>query len=186
MYQIQIEDIELDEILKDFLEISIDLQLQRKREIKEDIEKQLQERKKREFKRACVIDRNLIFNALMYIINHYEENMEAVLDEDVEWRAAGNMQLKGTSYQTLLVNYNNKKCCSFKAEIDTITCYMESRSLSPSMNRKGNVSWDILPAMNKSAHLHDFMNSIEQMYYEKKDVTADDIVPLLADISTRQ
>lgn len=78
MYQIQIEDIELDEILKDFLEISIDLQLQRKREIKEDIEKQLQESKKREFKRACVIDRNLIFNALMYIINHYEENMEAV------------------------------------------------------------------------------------------------------------
>ena len=184
----KITDEELNEILKDFLKISTSLQIQRKKEIKKKIEELILGDNKRKFEKSCVIDRNLIFNAIMYIVNRCEENMNGILEEDESWRNTSD-KYEGTSYQILKINYDNKRCCSFKAIVDTITCDYDTYAY-PLTNKKSNIcffdlKWNLEHAIKKSIYLADFMSSIEQMYYEKKDITIDDVASLLAVISNK-
>lgn len=184
----EIKKKDLEDILQEFLEMSIELQQQRKEEIERKIEEQIQYQKRREFEKSCVIDRKLILNSLAYIINHYEEDMSAKLENNEEW--SGSLQWSElTGYQILTINYNDKKIV-FKAKIDSEGCYPDEEYCVGhiDMNKHSDICFfeiknKLYPVLKDSNYLLEFMNSIEQMYLEKQNITTEDIQQLLVNIS---
>ena len=184
----EINDKELELILQEFLEISIDLQQQRKKEIEEKIKEKIQKQKRREFEKNCMIDRELILNSLVYIINHYEENMKANLEKEQEWsRNSQWSELIG--YQILTINYNSRKLI-FKAIITSIGCYPDEEYCigNIDMNKHSNICFfdiknELSYVLKNSSYLLEFMNNIENMNLEKKNITTENIQQLLANIS---
>lgn len=184
----EINEKELEEILQEFLEISIELQQQRKEEIDKHIEEQIQYKKRRQFEKSCVIDRELILKSLSYIINHYEENISAKLEKEEEW-SRDSQWSKLTGYHKLIINYNNREI-SFKAKIDSEGCYPDEEycGVYVDMNKHSDICFfeiknELSPVLKNSNYLLEFMNSIEDMYLEKKNITTEDIQQLLVNIS---
>lgn len=184
----EIKKKDLEDILQEFLEISIELQQQRKEEIERKIEEQIQYQKRREFEKSCVIDRKLILNSLAYIINHYEEDMSAKLENNEEWSGSSQWS-ELTGYQILTINYNDRKIV-FKAKIDSEGCYPDEEYCVGhiDMNKHSDICFfeiknKLYPVLKDSNYLLEFMNSIEQMYLEKQNITTEDIQQLLVNIS---
>ena len=184
----EINEKDLEDILQEFLEISIELQQHRKEEIERKIEEQIQKQKRREFEKSCVIDRKLILNSLAYIINHYEEDMSAKLENNEEWSGSSQWS-ELTGYQILTINYNDRKIV-FKAKIDSEGCYPDEEYCVGhiDMNKHSDICFfeiknKLYPVLKDSNYLLEFMNSIEEMYLEKQNITTEDIQQLLVNIS---
>lgn len=184
----EINEKDLDNILQEFLEISIELQQQRKDEIERKIEEKIRYQKRREFEKSCIIDRKLILNSLAYIINHYEENMSAKLEKKEEW-SGGSQWSELTGYQILTINYNDREIY-FKTKIDSIGCYPDEEYCVGhiNMNKNSNICFfeiksELSSVLKNSNYLLEFMNSIEEMYLEKQNITIEDIQQLLVNIS---
>ena len=184
----EINEKDLEKILQEFLEISIELQKHRKDEIERKIEEKIQYQKRREFEKSCVIDRKLILSSLAYIINHYEEDMSAKLEKKEEWSRSSQWS-ELTGYQILTINYNNKEIY-FKAKIDSEGCYPDEEycGVYVDMNKHSDICFfeiksELSSALKSSNYLLEFMNSIEKMYLEKQNITVEDIQQLLVNIS---
>lgn len=186
LYEISSE--KLDEFLQEFLEMSKTLQLQRKEEIENLLEKRVLRKKREEYEKSCLIDRKLIFNLLAYIINHYEENMSAIQETKEEWsRSSQWSELHG--YHKLTIKFNGEEV-SFKTEVDSEGVYPDEEYCGVYVNV--NKDTDIcffaikrvfIPILNNSSYAINFMNMIEEMYGKKRNITAEDIHPLFVSVS---
>ena len=182
----EIDEKKLEEILQDFLKNSIELQQQRKEQIEEKIKENIQEKKRKEYEKSCVIDRELILNSLTYIINNYENNMSAKLENKEEWSRSSQWS-ELTGYQILTINFNNIEI-SYETEIDSNGCYPDEEYFCINMNKHTDICFfevkkRLSIALINSNYLLEFMNNIEEMYLVKKSITAEDIQQLLANIS---
>lgn len=184
----EISEKELEEILQEFLETSIELQQKEKEKIEQKRKEQIEKSKRSEFEKSCVIDRRLILNSLAYIINHYEENISAKLEKEKEWsRSPQWSELIG--YHKLIINYNDKEIY-FKSKIDSYGCYPDEEycGVYIDMNKHTDICFFELknvlsPVLKNSNYLLGFMNSIEEMYTKKQNITSEDILQLIVDIS---
>ena len=139
-----------------------------------------QQRKK--FENSCVIDRMLIFNSLLYIINHYENDMIARLDFYEEWDY-GNQWSELKGYHKLIINYKDNEFV-YKTLIDTFGCYPDEEYCFRGAHINPNTRTDIpffslkdtlyLPIQH-STYLKDFFDMLEILYDNKKNITSDDI-----------
>ena len=187
----EISEIELEEILQEFLKITNNLQQQRKIEIADKMEEQREQRRRKEFENSCVIDRKLIFNSLTYIMNHYEKNMSAIQEKEEEWsRSSQWSELRG--YHKLTIQSGDEKVC-FKTEIDSNGCYPDEEycGVYIDINKNTNICFfdikkTLLPVLKNSNYAIVFMNSIEEKYLEKQNITFEDIQQLLANITNKK
>ena len=172
----------LEEILNEFLELSSDLQQKRKQEIEEIINERIMKQQRKKFENSCVIDRMLIFNSLLYIINHYENDMIARLDFYEEWDY-GNQWSELKGYHKLIINYKDNEFV-YKTLIDTFGCYPDEEYCFRGAHINPNTRTDIpffslkdtlyLPIQH-STYLKDFFDMLEILYDNKKNITSDDI-----------
>lgn len=184
----KISNIELEEVLKEFLEITNDLQHQRKTEIIEKIEARIKQQKRKEFEESCVIDRKLIFNSLAYIINHYEDNISAIQEKEKEW--SRNWQWSElTGYHKLTIKSEDKEVC-FKAEVDSQGCYPDEEycGVYIDINKDTNVCFfdvkrKLTPILKNSNYAINFINMIENLYNEGEDITSDKVREFLVLLS---
>lgn len=186
LYEISIE--KLDEFLQEFLEMSKILQLQRKEEIENLLEKRWLLKKREEYEKSCLIDRKLIFNSLAYIINHYEENMSAIQETEEEW-SRSNQWSELYGYHKLTIKFNGEKVF-FKTKVDSVGVYPDEEycGVYVNVNKDTNICFfDIkrvfMPILNNSNYAINFMNMIEEIYGEKCSITAEDIHTLFVSIS---
>ena len=159
---------QLEKILNEFLETSSDLQLERKQEIEEIINKRIMKQQRKEFENSCVIDRMLIFNSLLYIINHYENDMSARLDFYEDWNY-GNQWSELEGYHKLIINYKGNEIV-YKTLIDTFGCYPDEEYCFRGAHISPNTKTDIpffslkdtlyLPIQH-STYLKDFFDMLE-------------------------
>ena len=182
----------LDEILNEFLEVSSDLQQKRKQEIEDIINKRIMKQQRKEFENSCVIDRMLIFNSLLYIINHYENDMIARLDFYEEWDY-GNQWSELEGYHKLIINYNGMETI-YKTLIDTFGCYPDEeycfRGAHISPNQKTDIPFfelkDTLYSIIKhSTYLKDYFDMLEELYNNKKEITSSDVQEILILLSNK-
>ena len=82
---IELSDEDLEEILQSFLKESVELQQERKIQIEEIIKEKEKIKREKDFKASCMIDRNLIYNALIYIINNYDKGLYARQEKIKDW-----------------------------------------------------------------------------------------------------
>ncbi len=184
----EISDEELEEILKDFLEITNDLQQQRKDQIARIFETTIKQQKQREFEKSCIIDRKLIINSLAYIVNHYEDNMIAIQEKYEEWsRTSQWSELQG--YHKLIIKSDDKEVC-FKTQIDSEGCYPDEEycGVEIDINKNTNICFfdikeSLFPVLKNSIYAIKFIDSIEKKYQKKQNLTSDDIQLLLVNIA---
>ena len=189
----EINNIELEEILKEFIEITNNLQQQRKIEIEEKINDRIIKQKRKEFEDSCIIDRKLIFNSIVYIINNYESNMLAKKQTDQKWSYKEQWsELLG--YHKLIIEYNNKQII-YSTIIDKIGCYPDEeycyRGFHINMDKDTtipffDIKYTLLPVINKSNYLKEFINMIENLYNEEKNITPDNIEEFLIILSNKK
>lgn len=186
-----ITELELENILQEFLGLTKYLQQQRKIEIADKIGGISKRKKREEFEKACVIDRKLIFNSLAYIINHFEENMTASQETEQEWvRSTSWSELKG--YHKLTIKWNNK-CVSFKTKVDSSGCYPDEEycGVYIDINKDTDICFfdikrKLLPILNNSSYAISFINKLEEMYLEKQNISLEDINLLLVSVSNEK
>lgn len=186
----EITDEQLEQILNNFIKSSSQIQLERKKEIASKIEAKIKQQKRKEFEESCVISRKLIYNSLSYIINHYELDMIAKKQVDEEWSYKSQWsELYG--YHKLIIEYNDKQII-YSAVVDKIGCYPDEeycyRGFHINTDEDTNIPFfdiknKLLPIINNSTYIKTFMNMIENLYYENKDITADNIQEVLVLIS---
>lgn len=187
----EINEKDLEKILQEFLEISIELQQQRKDEIERKIEEKIQYQKRREFEKSCVIDRKLILSSLAYIINHYEKDMSAKLENKEEW-SGGSQWSVLTGYQILTINYNNKEIY-FKAKVDSIGCYPDEEYCVGhiNMNKNSNICFfeiknELYPILKNSYYVKSFIEMIENEFYNNNKITYECIENILSGLSNEK
>ena len=181
MAEINIKDIEpLNKLNSEMIE------LKKRNDIQKEYK--IQKQKRREYEKSCVIDRELILNSLTYIINHYEKDMSAKLEKNVEWSRSSQWS-ELTSYQILTINFNDKEIC-FKVKIDSDGCYPDEEycGVYVNMNKHSNVCFfeiknKLSIVLKNSNFLLKFMNSVEEMYLKKQKIITEDIQQLLVNIS---
>ena len=173
----EIREDQLEKLLQDFLEKTIFLQQQRKKEIEEKITKE-------EFEKSCLIDRKLIFNLLIYIINNYEDNINASQEKYEEW-SINNDLCRLIAYHRLTINYLENEI-SFKVETNSHECYHDEMNciLSIDLNKDGDICFfdlkrKLLPVLNNSIYLNDFMNMIEDEYNNCNKISIDKLQEFL-------
>lgn len=182
----------LDEILNEFLEVSSDLQLERKKEIEDTIAMKLIKRERIEFEKSCLIDRMLIFNSLLYIINHYENDMIARLDFYEDWDY-GNQWSELKGYHKLIINYKDNEFV-YKTLIDTFGCYPDEEYCFRGAHISPNIKTDIpffelkdtfYSIINYSTYLKDYFDMLEELYNNKKEITSSDVQEILILLSNK-
>ena len=187
---LEVSELDLEEILQEFLKLTENLQEQRMFEITKELEKRIKEQKRKEFEKSCMIDRKLIFNSLTYVINHYEDNMSAKQEKEEEWKRNYNWS-KLTCYHKLTINSNDKEVC-FKTEIDSKGCYPDEEycGIYIDINKDTSICFfdlknKLLPIIDNSNYLNEFMNMIENLYYEGKKINNSDIQEFLILLSNQ-
>lgn len=179
---LEISEINLEEILQEFLEITNDIQQKRKTEIADKIETRIKQQKRKEYEKSCVIDRKLIYNSLSYIINHYESGMVAKKQADEEFPYG---------YHKLIIEYDDKQII-YSALVDKIDCYPDEEycflGYHMDIDKDTNIPFfdiknKLFPIINNSTYVKVFMDMIENLYSESKDITADNIQEFLILIS---
>ena len=183
---------QLEKILNEFLETSSDLQLERKQEIEEIINKRIMKQQRKEFENSCVIDRMLIFNSLLYIINHYENDMSARLDFNEDWNY-GNQWSELEGYHKLIINYKDNEFV-YKTLIDTFGCYPDEEYCFRGAHINPNTKTDIpffelkdtfYSIINYSTYLKDYFDMLEGLYNNKKEITSSDVQEILILLSNK-
>jgi len=182
----------LEEILNEFLELSSDLQQKRKQEIEEIINERIMKQQRKEFENSCVIDRMLIFNSLLYIINHYENDMTARIDFYEEWDY-GNQWSELEGYHKLIINFKDNEIV-YKTLIDTFGCYPDEdycfRGAHINPNQKTDIPFfsvkdTFFSIIKHSTYLKDYFDMLEELFDNKKDITSNDIQEILVTISNK-
>ena len=179
---------ELEDILQEFLTISVELKQQRKKEREQKQKKKMQDQKRKEFEKSCLIDRKLILNSLAYLINHYEEHMSAKLEKEKKLLRSSQWS-EFIGYHKLIINWNDKEIC-FEAKIDSQGCYPDEEycGVSIDMNKRTDICFFELKntlsiILKNSDYILEFMKHIEEMYLEKQKITYEDINHLLINIA---
>ncbi len=185
LYEVSSEYLEM--ALQEFLFITKDLQRQRKQEIKLKMKEWLSYEKRRIFEKSCMIDRILIYNALMYIANNYENNIVAFQESKGEWQRS--MQwcwLYG--YHNLIIKEGEKQFL-FQSEVDRDGCYPDEEDCARvNLERHTKICFfdlkkTLLPITSRYQYIEMFMIMLEKLYDEKKNILADDIQSILVLIS---
>lgn len=186
LYKITKENLEI--ILQEFLLITKELQQKRKEEITRKKEERLLYKKRLEFEKSCMIDRKLIYNSLIYIINHYEDNITAMQKYEKDWsRSSQWSELYG--YHHLIINDGINKVC-FKTIVDHEGCYPDEEycGVYVNMNKDTNICFfdlkkSIITIIKNYIYVDMFMSMIENLFDKKGNISADDIQQILALIS---
>ena len=184
---IELSDEDLEEILQSFLKESVELQQERKIQIEEIIKEKEKIKREKDFKASCMIDRNLIYNALIYIINNYDKGLYARQEKIKDWDYYNEASVL-TGYHILTITYNNNDI-QFKDIIDSDEVYPdEEYAAQININKKGKICFFELKKtfsriLNYSVYAYNFMKIISDLFYEKGEVNSDDIEQALIDIS---
>lgn len=182
----EISEIDLEEILQEFLEMTNHIQQQRKTEIADKIETKIKQQNRKKFEESCVIDRKLIYNSLSYIVNHYESDMVAKKHVDEEW-LYGDQWSELYGYHKLIIEYDDKQII-YSTIVDRIGCYPDEEycfcGFHINTDKDTNIPFfdiknKLLPIINNSAYVKAFMDMIENLFSESKDITADNIQEFL-------
>lgn len=187
---LEITNEQLEQILNNFIKSSSQIHLERKKEIANKIETKIKQQKRKEFEESCVISRKLIYNSLSYIINHYESDMIARKQGDEEWSYKSQWsELYG--YHKLIIEYDSKKTI-YSTVVNKIGCYPDEeycfRGFHIDTDEDTKIPFfdiknKLLPIINNSTYIKNFMSMIENLYYENKNITTDNIQEVLVLIS---
>lgn len=178
----RITEKEIEKIEKEFLEITQELQEQRKSEIEKAKQEKIEEEKKEKFQKSCLIDRKLIYNSLSHVINNYEEGMTCKKEKEICGFSAYHKLIiekgeKREVYEELIDHDDSYPDEFYEGNLnmnkDTDICFF---------NLKRRISYLI----EDSVYPKKFMNMVEELYKEKKNITVDDIHQILVIISNEK
>ncbi len=153
-----------EKCLQDFIDSSKELQIERTKEIKRAVIMQRGREERKKFEDTCFIERTIIYDALSYIINNYEDDLIAsqTIDEISEnW-------IVTEAYHILTIKRNNS-AIAYRTEISPNNHKQETQI--PFFNFKKTFE----PLLDDTSHTITFLNSIEKMFYDGKKVTKEDI-----------
>lgn len=188
----EITNKQLEQVLNKFINLSLQLQLERKKEIKLLIDKNIQQKKEKEFKKSCLIDRKLIYNALCYIVNHYESNINATQTFEKE-RYDSSDWITLNCYHKLIVTSDNLNI-TFSSLVDSAGCYPDEEYCGPlcvNMKKPTNICFfdlkeKIIPILKNCYYVKSFIEAIENGFYEGIEITHSYIESLLIELSNKK
>lgn len=178
----KINEKQIDKIIEEFLEITKELQEQRKREIETEKQKRIEEEKIQKFQKSCLIDRKLIYNSLSHVINNYEEGMTCKKEKEICGFSAYHKLIiekgeKREVYEELIDHDDSYPDEFYEGNLnmnkDTDICFF---------NLKRRISYII----EDSIYPKKFINMIEELYNEKKNITVDDIHQILVELNNEK
>lgn len=189
LYEITNEQIV--QILNNFINISLELQLERKKEIQLSIEKNIQRKKKKEFEQSCLIDRRLIYNSICYIINHYDDNLSATQTVETN-RSASYQWITLDGYSNLIISKGDSKTI-YSTLIDSKGCYPDEEYCGLYVNLQRDTKICFFELKDKinycikdSYYVKLFMEMIEIEFYNNKEITYEYIENILTVLSNEK
>lgn len=189
LYEITNEQIV--QILNNFINISLQLQLERKKEIQLSIEKNIQRIKKKEFEQSCLIDRRLIYNSICYIINHYDDNLSATQTVETN-RSASYQWITLDGYSNLIISKGDSKTI-YSTLIDSKGCYPDEEYCGLYVNLQRDTKICFFELKDKinycikdSYYVKLFMEMIEIEFYNNKEITYEYIENILTVLSNEK
>ena len=171
LYEITNEQIV--QMLNNFINVSLQLQLERKKEIQLSIKKNIQRIKKKEFEQSYLIDRKLIYNSICYIINHYDDNLSATQTTETN-RSESNQWITLEAYSNLIISKGDSKTI-YSTLIDSKGCYPDEEYCGLYVNLQKDTKicfFELRDRINHcikdSFHIKSFMEMIEIEFYNNK------------------
>jgi len=187
----EITDKDLEVILQEFLLITKDLQQQRKEEVVSKLEERLSYKQRVEFEKRCLIDRKLIYNSLIEIINNYENNVTATEEYKKEWSRSGQWS-NLCGYHNLIIQNGDDQIC-FKTEIDRDGCFPDEEycGVYVDLNKDTDICFfDLKKAINPITHnclyVKKFMDEVEKLYDLNKNISFDDVQQIFTSITNEK
>lgn len=188
LYEITIED--LIQVLNNFIKLSLSLQINRKKEIKLNINENIKLIKKRNFKQSCLIDRKLIYNSICYVINHYENNLKAIKTLEYKELSSSNwISLNG--YCNLVISKGDDKII-YTTLVDSNGCLPdEYYGLNVDFKKNNKIcffdlKYKIDDYIKESYYLKQFMEMIENEFYNNKEITYNHIETILSKLNNEK
>ena len=189
LYEITNEQI--IQILNDFINISLQLQLERKKEIQLSIEKNIQRKKKKEFEQSCLIDRRLIYNSICYIINHYDDNLSATQTTETN-RSASNQWITLDGYSNLIISKGDSEI-TYSTLVDSDGCYPDEEYCGLYVNLQKDtkicffeLKEQIIRIVKDSYYVKSFIEMIENEFYNNNEITYEYIENILVGLSNEK
>jgi len=189
LYEITNEQIV--QILNNFINISLQLQLKRKKEIQLSIEKNIQRIKKKEFEQSCLIDRRLIYNSICYIINHYDDNLSATQTTETN-RSASNQWITLDGYSNLIISKGDSEI-TYSTLVDSDGCYPDEEYCGLYVNLQKDtkicffeLKEQIIRIVKDSYYVKSFIEIIENEFYNNNKITYECIENILIGLSNEK
>ena len=190
LYEITNEQIV--QILNNFINISLQLQLERKKEIQLSIEKNIQRKKKKEFEQSCLIDRRLIYNSICYIINHYDDNLSATQTTETN-RSASNQWITLDGYSNLIISKGDSEI-TYSTLVDNDGCYPDEEycgGLHVNLQKDTKICFfelkeQIIRIVKDSYYVKSFIEMIENEFYNNHEITYEYIEKILIGLSNEK
>lgn len=179
------------QILNNFINISLQLQLKRKKEIQLSIEKNIQRIKKKEFEQSCLIDRRLIYNSICYIINHYDDNLSATQTTETN-RSASNQWITLDGYSNLIISKGDSEI-TYSTLVDSDGCYPDEEYCGLYVNLQKDtkicffeLKEQIIRIVKDSYYVKSFIEMIENEFYNNNKITYECIENILIGLSNEK
>lgn len=179
------------QILNNFINISLQLQLKRKKEIQLSIEKNIQRIKKKEFEQSCLIDRRLIYNSICYIINHYDDNLSATQTTETN-RSASNQWITLDGYSNLIISKGDSEI-TYSTLVDSDGCYPDEEYCGLYVNLQKDTKicfFELKDKINNcikdSYYVKSFIEMIENEFYNNNKITYECIENILIGLSNEK
>jgi len=189
LYEITNEQIV--QILNNFINISLQLQLKRKKEIQLSIEKNIQRKKKKEFEQSCLIDRRLIYNSICYIINHYDDNLSATQTTETN-RSASSQWITLDGYSNLIISKGDSEI-TYSTLVDSDGCYPDEEYCGLYVNLQKDtkicffeLKEQIIRIVKDSYYVKSFIEIIENEFYNNNKITYECIENILIGLSNEK
>lgn len=170
----------LEETLNTFLQNSKEDQILRKQQIDQSLKEKEKKEKVKNFEESCLINRKLIYNSIVYIINHYEYNIIAIQKKEEKYERFSSWTNLYAIHK-LIIN-NSKEKIEYESIIDKQGCYPDEEYCGLSVNKDKDTDicfFDIKRKLSliieKSIYLKKFIKMIEEHYYKEKNITTSDI-----------
>lgn len=188
----EITNDQLNQILNDFINISLQSQPERKKEIQMNIEKNIQEIKKKEFEHSCLIDRRLIYNSICYIINHYDDNLSATQTAETN-RTDSNQWITLYGYSNLIISKGDFKI-TYSTLVDSDGCYPDEEycgGLHVNLQKDTKICFfelkeHIIRIVKDSYYIKSFIEMIENEFYDNNEITYEYIENILVGLSNEK
>lgn len=186
-----ITDEQLDQLLCSFISLSKELQKKRKIEIDSAIQNNLEIIKKKEFEKSCNIDRKLIFNTLVYILNNYENGIIAgIFNEEEKEYSSQWTNLNG--YSVLSIS-DGDKLVKYKALVDTYGCYPDEEycGMRINMSKDSKINFfefrkELSCILKECNYANYFLDLIEDEFNKTKNINSNLIESILIDLSNQK